>query len=869
MKKLLLLLLCAGQYTGQLYAQDSTPTGDTAFIRRDKAGGIAQINFTQDMHLSRTLKDEVTLLNSILKARPGIDEYRFAKSKSDQRGYTHKKYDQYFHGVKVEGAQFITHSITSVESANGNIKTITSDFSVAPSISQDIALQTAINKVGAKRYSWQDLSAAKSQNNELAQQPVGELVITESSTPGIDTIALAWKFHIMATEPFSDELVYVDAQTGNVIASLDQVRSINAPGTGYTYYNGLRSIVTDSYGGGYRLYETRNSVILHTLDLGYNAATSANLAAAPEWTDNDNTWAQTEHGPEWDAISVHWGMEQVMDYWYANGRSGTNGSGGTPTAYAHWATPVNSGFISSLNVLVFGSPGAYGPYYFNPMTTLDCIGHETAHAIAYQEANLVYAKESGAIDEGLADFWAAVIESVKLPTASKWSMMEEAGTTPLRYINNPKASIVVPQPDTYNGLNYFATVGCTPSSGGSGNDGCGVHRNMSIISYALYVLSDGRSGTNDLGNAYNVTGIGITQTAAIVYYAEVNYLVSGSSFANFRDNMIQAARVLYGTGSCQEVSVTNAFYAVGVGPAYVLSGTMSTAPAGICSSATYSMTSVSPGASVSWSVAPTGSVTPSTGTGTSITLTRVGSSNATVNVTATITNACGGSTNVSKQVRVGLVNDPVPSAVAHPSTCGWNIKGTMNPTATAYQMSTDGGTTWITCPTAYNATLGATEYYVYQDVPGPATYTCKLRAVNSCGTTTAVTRSWTVARRSGDCLERRANPDANKDTTTADSKHEMPDQVKSVSNISLKVYPNPSTGQLTCDLSNAATTSKGLKEIKMIRVFSSAGVNYQVIRYPAKTTKATVDISKNPAGTYWIEISDDVQKETRKVILQK
>ncbi|PTT02341.1 hypothetical protein DBR11_04965 [Pedobacter sp. HMWF019] len=868
MKKLLLLLLCAGQYTGQLYAQDPDPMGDTVFIRRDKAGAIAQINFTQDMHLSRTLKDEVTLLNSILKARPGIDEYRFLKSKSDQKGYTHKKYDQYFHGVKVEGAQFITHSITSIESANGNTKTIASDFSATPSVSVDRALQMALGLVNAKRYSWNETPTAKSLNNELTQQPVGELVITESSAQGIDTIALAWKFHIMATEPFSDELVYIDAQTGSLLSRITQVRTINTPGSGYTYYNGVRSIVTDSYGGsGYRLYEVRNSVVLHTMDLGYQAATSTNLASAPEWTDNDNNWTQAEHGGSWDALSVHWAEEQIRDYWTSMGRSGTNGSGGSPTGYVHWSVPVNSGFISSFNAVVYGSPGAYGAYYFNPMTTLDCAAHEDAHGIAYAEVNLIYAKESGATDEGIADFYGAAIESVKLPTGITWSMMEEAGTTPLRYIDNPKASIVQPQPDTYNGLNYYATVGCTPSSGGSGNDGCGVHRNMSIISHALYLASDGGSGTNDLGNAYSVTGIGITQTIAIVYYAEVNYMVSGSTFANFRDNVIQAAKVLYGAGSCQEVAMTNALYAVGVGSAYVLSGTMSTAPAGICSSATYSITGVPAGASVNWSVAPTGSVTPSSGTGNSITLTRVSSSNATVNVTATISNACGGSTAVNKQVRVGLVNDPVANAVAHPSTCGWNIKGSMNATATAYQMSTDGGTTWITCPTAYNATLGVTEYYVYQDVPGPATYSCKLRAVNPCGTTTPVTRSWTVARRSGDCLERRANPDLNKDTAT-NSKHIMPDEVKSVSNISLKVYPNPTAGQVICDLGAVPSNSKGLKEIRMVRVFSSSGVNYQRVRYPATTTRVTLDMSKNPAGSYWIEISDDTQKETRKVILQ-
>jgi hypothetical protein len=167
-------------------------------------------------------------------------------------------------------------------------------------------------------------------------------------------------------------------------------------------------------------------------------------------------------------------------------------------------------------------------------------------------------------------------------------------------MSNPNATN---QPDTYLGTNWVNTVGCTPSQP---NDYCGVHTNSGVLNFWFFLLSDGGTGTNDLSNNYTVNGVTINTAARIAYLTK---LALGNSLATFplaRSVSIQVTRQEYGIGSCEEVAVTNAWFAVGVGPAFtaptpytaVISGpeTVCTVPGG-----NIFTVSVPPGATATWS----------------------------------------------------------------------------------------------------------------------------------------------------------------------------------------------------------------------------------------------------------------------------
>jgi len=88
-----------------------------------------------------------------------------------------------------------------------------------------------------------------------------------------------------------------------------------------------------------------------------------------------------------------------------------------------------------------------------------------------------------------------------------------------------------------------------------------------VFSYefvSIHPFQDG-NGTNDIGNLYNVTGINKSKASKIVYRAESVYFTATTNYHQARNLTIQAAKDLYGNNSSEVFSVTNAWYAVGIG----------------------------------------------------------------------------------------------------------------------------------------------------------------------------------------------------------------------------------------------------------------------------------------------------------------
>jgi hypothetical protein len=199
-----------------------------------------------------------------------------------------------------------------------------------------------------------------------------------------------------------------------------------------------------------------------------------------------------------------------------------------------------------------------GQTYFDIVTSLDVIAHEIGHGVCQFSANLVYSGESGAINESLSDIWGACVENWATTNKQTWLIGEDITLSYpcLRNMQNPGSTSLPSnwrQPDTYGGGPYWT---------GPNAD---VHINSGIMNHWFYILSVGKSGTNGIGNTYNVTGIGISKAEKIAYRAETVYMTVNTNFAYARTHTIQAAIDLYGDCSPEVQSVTNAWYAVGVG----------------------------------------------------------------------------------------------------------------------------------------------------------------------------------------------------------------------------------------------------------------------------------------------------------------
>src|SRR5210317_1166691 len=99
------------------------------------------------------------------------------------------------------------------------------------------------------------------------------------------------------------------------------------------------------------------------------------------------------------------------------------------------------------------------------------------------------------------------------------------------------------------------------------NDNGGVHTNSGVQNYWFYLLSEGGSGVNDKADSFNVSGIGIVKAAKIAFRNNTYELFNriNANYSDARFYSIRAAVNLYGACSPEVESVTNAWYAVGVG----------------------------------------------------------------------------------------------------------------------------------------------------------------------------------------------------------------------------------------------------------------------------------------------------------------
>lgn len=491
----------------------------------------------------------------VLKQYVGLDsrsELRVKYSNKLNTGLTVEKYSQWYNGLPVEhAAMTVVAKDGIITSLIGNVFNPAQNMSVTPALTEAQALQKALASVNAKEYMWENKPAKVAiKTDASAQYPVGTLVWVEDfNRPLYKELHLAYRFDIYAAKPMSRDLIYVDANTGNILLKDAVIKHVGA--TGQSIYSGNVSFETEQISPAYyELTDVNKNIIT------YDAQLSTNIMGAVNASNNSTTWAKSV------AIDAHWGATKVYDYWMTeHSRQSWDGFGSPMQSVVNFDISYNNAFWNGFT-MVYGNGSGMFNNGFEPLACLDVCAHELGHAVCQATAGLVYSQESGALNEGLSDIWGAVIENYTKPDRQMWMMGEELKTSALRSMENPK---LFGNPDTYGGVNWTSQFGCSPNSG---NDYCGVHNNSGVLNHWFFLLVQGGTGTNDLSNAYRVNGIGVKKAAALVYAAE-QATWSSADYADFRSTTISIAQSQYGNCSREVEAVTRAWYAVGVGANYV------------------------------------------------------------------------------------------------------------------------------------------------------------------------------------------------------------------------------------------------------------------------------------------------------------
>jgi Zn-dependent metalloprotease/PKD repeat protein len=475
---------------------------------------------------------EITVLQQHVFGRRPEDTWKWVRSEDDRIGTTHVRYQQQYRQIDVEGQVYIFHAKgEKIVSANGHFLP-NIQLSTTPAITQEKALLLAA--AGMK----QPLAL------EQAEQTEVQLVVLPLGRKPV----LAYKCILFSRKPLVNQIVYVDAQNGKILREASQICSNDVPGTAVTHFSGIQPIVADQVGNGFLLRESGRG----------NGIETYNHEMLQLYPDADNHWNNVNATMDEFAGDVHFGMEATYDFFHDYfGRNSYDNNGGVIRSYVNeMSVEVNAYWSGGFDNTMHYGPG--NSNYF-PVTSLEIAGHELSHGVTEYSAGLQYLEQSGALNESFSDIFGATIRFLEAPSVATWFIGDQllrpggSGEMAFRNMSDPNQFFC---PDTYGGL-YF-------------NAGDIVHYDSGIQNFWYYLLVEGGTGTNDIGHAYQVTGIGLEDALQITYRNLAYYLTPTSTFEDARYGAEQAAADLFGMCSQQQLQTINAWYAVGVGGSELL-----------------------------------------------------------------------------------------------------------------------------------------------------------------------------------------------------------------------------------------------------------------------------------------------------------
>ncbi|MCY1035937.1 M4 family metallopeptidase [Corallococcus sp. BB11-1] len=417
----------------------------------------------------------------------------------DPQGRTHERLEQRFKGVPVFGAAAIVHLGRDGAVASVTDR-LTRDLKVdtTPRLKLEAAVERAI--------------ASLEDGSTVVGAPKVDLQILADSQ---DT-RLTWRVQLETVKADGEPSmpnVFIDAHTGEAVRSFDNLQT------------------------------SRNR----------KTYTAKNRTSLP------GTLVRSEgQGPTGDALldQAHDNAGFTYDF-YANvfGRDSYDGLGTNLISTVHYSKNYVNAFWNGTQMVYGDGDGVQS----SALTVLDVVGHELTHAVTDTSSELIYANESGALNEAMSDVFGAAIEAYRdgVVSANTWKIGEECWTPAtagdaLRYMNDPAIA---------GDYDYYPTRYTGTSDSG------GVHWNSGIANLAFHLMVSG--GTHPRGKTGNVVPAldadaytSILKGAAIFYRANTVYLTPGSTFADARGATAQAASDLYGASAV--ASVNEAWSAVGV-----------------------------------------------------------------------------------------------------------------------------------------------------------------------------------------------------------------------------------------------------------------------------------------------------------------
>ncbi|GLX37743.1 M4 family metallopeptidase [Streptomyces lavendulae] len=496
----------------------------------------------------------------------------------DQDGTTHTRYERTYEGLPVLGGDLVVNR-TSADRTQSVSKASNAQL-------QGVSTAAPADAPAAASAKALDAAKAIGSKADKADAAPRKVVWMANGTP---TLAYETVIGGLQDDGTPNQLhVITDAKTG---AKLHQWQGIET-GVGNTHYSGQVTLGTSSSGSNFTLNDAaRGGHKTYNLNHGTSGTGSLFSQTTDTWGNGANSNAATAGADAAYGAGVTWDF-----YKNVLGRSGIRGDGVAAYSRVHYGNAyVNAFWDDGCFCMTYGD----GTGNNDPLTSLDVAGHEMTHGVTAATAGLNYSDESGGLNEATSDIMGTSVEFyANNPSAPGNYLIGEqininGDGTPLRYMDKPSKD------------------GGSADAWYSGVGNLDVHYSSGPANHWFYLASEGSGAKTINGVSYNsptsdglpVTGIGRDKAQLIWYKALTSKFNSSTDYAGARAGTIAAATELYGAGSPEVNSVTDAWAGVNVG-ARSNGGTPT--PGKVFESTTRVAIPDSPGPAVTSSVSVTG-----------------------------------------------------------------------------------------------------------------------------------------------------------------------------------------------------------------------------------------------------------------------
>ncbi len=514
--------------------------------RIQKHNSIQSIKYSQYISVDDFFNSEYKKL--------GLDSPKDMTKKyviQDKSGLKHIKYKQFFNGLPVVGGTYILHEKDGlVKKATGCIYPYI-NLSTKPSLDKFYAKHKAYSFMEKKLSHEYDQFDSASFHYKTK---VKNLCVIDTKFPDFSgEYRLAYQIELIGflNGPIKEK-IYIDAQNGQILFSYSDIHHTNIKGKGNTIYYGEQEFMIDSVAPNQFLLQDKtrgNGIFVVDASKPFS---DEHEFGSPIISNDSKNW--NFDGNNASALDAHYCAAAYYDMLQEKFDRNSIDNNGTPLVCGVHVSGFTSTSPFYVNAYWDGDATYYGDGDcddYSPLTTLSIVGHEFTHGLTDYTSDLVYAMESGAINEAMSDIFGKALEYYIKPEDFSWwidklTIKGENGK-PFRNMQEPN---LTEHPKYYKG--YYWDVDQE------------VHTNSNVFNFWFYLLVDGNKSTNEKGINYDVKAIGMDKAIDIVYGVQTGYLTENSNYQDLYDATISETIDLFGEQSEEMASVEEAWKAVGL-----------------------------------------------------------------------------------------------------------------------------------------------------------------------------------------------------------------------------------------------------------------------------------------------------------------